>query len=165
MTCDHCHDRPATMVITQNVEGKSVKVYLCEICAIENEAYLAQNNPFQQFMGAVFEQKSNQETKTIKCPNCGMSIEEFRKSSKIGCYLCYHTFEGYFKSIFKQIHGSTRHVGKRPEKLDKKLKKISQLNSLQLLLQEAISIEDYEKAAKLRDEIRALKATDEDGEL
>lgn len=165
MICDHCHERPATIVISNNVDDKTEKVYLCEICASENEAYIAQNNPFQQFMGAVFEQKSTPTEKTIQCPNCGMSIEEFKKNSKIGCYTCYHTFDGYLNSIFKQIHGNTRHSGKRPGNLDKKIRLINEINSMQIELKQALAIEDYEQAAKLRDAIKAMRLKGAQNEL
>lgn len=161
MMCDHCHERPATMVISQTVSGKQTNIYLCEVCASKNEAFLAGINPLEQFMGAVFDQKSTNSMNQISCPNCGMTIEEFKKKSKIGCHMCYQAFDGYLKPIFKQIHGSTTHTGKQPEKYSEKLKQMNQINNLQLALQEALEIEDYEAAAKLRDEIKVLKIQSE----
>ncbi|MDA3847500.1 MAG: UvrB/UvrC motif-containing protein [Vallitaleaceae bacterium] len=160
MLCDHCRQRPATMVISQQIDGKQVKVYLCETCANENEAYMIQNNPFEQFMGGVFNQKKPHSKDQIKCNNCGMTIDEFRKNSKIGCSNCYYVFEGYLSPIFKQIHGSTRHTGKRPIKYNAELLKINQINNLKIALQEAIEVENYEQAAILRDEIKAVQKSE-----
>ncbi len=161
MLCDQCGERPATMVISQVLDGKQVKVYLCEQCANENEAYLAQSNPFEQFMGAVFDQKTPSQESSLTCPQCGMTIGEFKKRSKIGCANCYNVFKGYLSPIFKQIHGNNYHIGKKPSKFQRKLKEINYVNNLQLALRKSLEVEDYEEAARLRDRIKEVKDNEE----
>jgi protein-arginine kinase activator protein McsA len=49
-------------------------------------------------------------------------------------------------------------VGKRPQKVSSKLKKQIAIRELEDKLKKFIEIEDYEKAAQARDEIRKLTA-------
>jgi protein arginine kinase activator len=160
MMCDHCHERPATVVISQTINGKQTNIYLCEMCASKTESFLAELNPLEKFMGAVFDQNDTKGVNQISCPNCGMTIDEFKKRSKIGCHMCYQVFDGYLEPIFKQIHGNTTHIGKRPEKYKKQIKKLKTIINLQLALQEALEVENYEEAARLRDEIKAVRNMD-----
>ena len=74
----------------------------------------------------------------------------------------------------KKMQGNDSHTGKRPkfqvEEKDThvesdgelKLSKEEEIRGLERKLREALRFEEYETAAKCRDEIRALKAEDED---
>jgi protein-arginine kinase activator protein McsA len=54
------------------------------------------------------------------------------------------------------MHKGTRHVGKAPEALRASRESADRLKALQKKLTKAISSEDYEAAAALRDEIKLL---------
>lgn len=159
MMCDKCNERAATVVITQIVGDKSMKLYLCERCAAETEGLLRENhNSFQHFLSELINAKNTTvKNELIKCEKCGMTIDSFRKNSKVGCANCYSTFRNYFEPLIKRIHTNIEHTGKRPSKLDGELKTAQKINRLQNELKVAIINEEYEVAAKLRDEIRSLK--------
>lgn len=121
----------------------------------------------------------------LVCPKCGMTYNEFLKYSKFGCPECVHTFGFLLDDYFKKIQGSCEHCGKvyhggetvfipditavagdgstsaAPEMApavrvnDKDSKEVA---SLKKKLDKAIRDEEYEEAARLRDEIRALTA-------
>lgn len=121
----------------------------------------------------------------LVCPKCGMTYNEFLKYSKFGCPECVHTFGFLLDDYFKKIQGSCEHCGKvyhggetvfipditavagdgstsaAPEMApavqvnDKDSKEVA---SLKKALDKAIRDEEYEEAARLRDEIRALTA-------
>ena len=57
----------------------------------------------------------------------------------------------------KRLHGNSRHVGKLPESADENFKKQRQISSLKEDLRAAVSREDFEQAALLRDKIRELE--------
>ena len=64
----------------------------------------------------------------------------------------------------RKIHGSLQHTGKRPgapvrQSVSAEKTQASQITDLRQRLKAAIKGEEYEKAAMLRDEIRALEAT------
>lgn len=159
MMCDKCNERAATVVITQIVGDKSMKLYLCEKCSAETEGLLRENhNSFQHFLSEFINAKSTTtKNELLKCEKCGMTIDSFRKNSKVGCANCYRTFSNYFEPLVKRIHTNIEHTGKRPGKLDTELIVEQKIDRLQDELKAAIANEEYELAARLRDEIRSLK--------
>ena len=96
-----------------------------------------------------------------KCPNCGMTYESFRKMGRLGCSQCYETFKGYLQPLLKKIHGSSQHFGKAPVKAPKiavkEKKAVYSIEELKAKMQKAIQAEEFEEAAKLRDQIRELE--------
>ncbi|MCA9642327.1 MAG: UvrB/UvrC motif-containing protein, partial [Myxococcales bacterium] len=89
----------------------------------------------------------------------GMSYEEFRKMARFGCNRCYEAFEGRLERLFKRIHGSSAHTGKRgARKNASEPVAVEELSRLKDQLQLAVATEDYEEAAQLRDRIRRLES-------
>ena len=78
---------------------------------------------------------------------------------RLGCAECYDHFADVLPNFLKQMQAGTRHIGKvyAPEDLDDKEKEMRGLNKK---LEEAIREENYELAAKYRDQ---LKQTKEEG--
>jgi protein arginine kinase activator len=93
-----------------------------------------------------------------KCPQCGFTHADFKKSGRLGCSECYKTFSEGLGSLLKSMHKGTRHVGKVPENLRTKRDLADQMNSLQKKLAKAIETESFEQAAQLRDEIKQLSS-------
>lgn len=92
-----------------------------------------------------------------KCPVCGRTWSDFRKSGRFGCGECYNTFRSSVEATLKQIHANSAHTGKIPSKSGKLLMKKRRYEELKLQLQEAVQSEDYETAAKLHKQIRAME--------
>lgn len=95
--------------------------------------------------------------KEEKCPVCGRTWTDFRKSGKFGCSECYTTFRNLAQATLKQIHANSEHTGKIPSKSGKVLMKKRQIENLKSQLQEAVRSEDYETAAKLHKQIRNME--------
>ena len=93
----------------------------------------------------------------IKCPLCGRTYSDFRKTGKLGCGECYKIFKAPLAVTLKQIHQNPVHQGKVPKSFDSKIKKKRELESLKLKLSEAVKAEDYELAASLHKQIKALE--------
>lgn len=162
MICEHCHKEPATIFLTQVYEGKKIELHLCSKCAKEKEAFLYDNNSsFQQFLGGLLKLSNGEvqekNTPRMVCPKCSMSIEEFRKTSKLGCAHCYEAFEPYIKHIVKSVHGSQEHTGKKPLRMGKLLSRTDQILDLESRLKIALLQEDYYEAALIRDELHRIK--------
>ena len=51
----------------------------------------------------------------LKCPRCGFTQADFKKSGRLGCPECYKTFAEGLEGLLKTMHKGTRHVGKVPE--------------------------------------------------
>ena len=91
------------------------------------------------------------------CPACGLTFAEFRSTGRLGCHHDYEHFRGNLRPLLEKIHGRTQHQGRVPSRIGERLQREQQLASLQEALSEAVGKEDYEQAAELRDQIRALE--------
>jgi protein arginine kinase activator len=94
----------------------------------------------------------------LKCPRCGFSQADFKKTGRLGCPECYTTFAEGLAGLLKTMHKGTRHTGKVPESLRKSRETGDRLKLLQKKLAKAIEAEDYELAAQLRDQIKLLNS-------
>jgi len=92
----------------------------------------------------------------LKCPRCGFTQADFKKSGRLGCPECYHTFAEGLGGLLKTMHKGTRHAGKAPEALRQSRDLSDRLKTLQTKLAKAIKDEDFEQAAILRDEIKQM---------
>ena len=92
-----------------------------------------------------------------KCPVCGHTWSDFKRTGRFGCGECYKAFRTPVASTLKQIHSTTAHTGKIPSKSGSELKKKRQYEALKAQLQDAVKNEDYETAAKLHKQIRAME--------
>lgn len=159
MLCEKCNERAATVILTQIVGEKQIKLYLCESCAKSTEGWLSNDlNALQSFLNSIINGKTPiNKNETVECKQCGMTLSDFKKTSKVGCSDCYQTFEQYFEPMIKRVHSHTQHTGKKPGKKIEEDKMKLKLIHLQNALKKAVEDEEYEIAAKLRDEIRLFK--------
>lgn len=116
------------------------------------------------------ESKVDADKEELCCSECGMTLKEFRDTGKFGCPNCYKTFEPFFSKNIKIIQATDRHCGKYPknykdiaekagkEKAEGKAEELSNVEMLSIRLQQAVEREDFEEAARIRDEIKAEKA-------
>jgi protein arginine kinase activator len=89
-----------------------------------------------------------------RCTRCGFTYDDFKKTQRLGCPDCYNTFQVQINKILRKIHGSIKHAGKTPGKTSKATKIRKEIEKLRKELQDAISLEEYERAAVLRDKIK-----------
>jgi len=159
MICCVCKEKPATVHLTQIVGEKMQKLDLCEDCAkakgINDPTSFAMAD-LMLGLGASQELDPTAGAAEIKCPRCGFSQADFKKSGRLGCPECYQTFAEGLGGLLKTMHKGTRHVGKAPEALRQSRETGDRLKSLQKKLGKAVETEDYESAAELRDEIKLL---------
>ncbi len=98
-----------------------------------------------------------EQSPSMQCSRCGLTLQEFANAGKLGCDNCYDTFKKYLMPVLKRIHGAGSHSGKIPARSGGKLAVKRQLESLRIKLKEAVAAEEYEKAAEYRDMIRAME--------
>ena len=171
MKCQKCNQHEATTHITQIINGHKTEMYLCRECAEENQDFLSFKSGFDKDFDNLFGgfwggmPKISTGTSTKKCELCGMTQNQFIKSGKPGCSNCYTVFQDLLLRPLKQIHGSTRHTGKIPERSGKGIKTADQIEELQTKLNRAVMEQNFEEAAVLRDKINELKANQQKGEI
>lgn len=159
MLCCVCKEKPATVHLTQIAGEKVQKVDLCEECAKQKGV----NDPagfsladLLLGLGASQEIEQSAGGPDVKCPQCGFSQADFKKSGRLGCSECYKTFAEGLEGLLKSMHKGTRHVGKVPEALRQTRDFSDRLRLLQKKLSKAIEEENFEQAATLRDEIKQI---------
>jgi protein arginine kinase activator len=159
MLCCVCKEKPATVHLTQIVGEKMQKLDMCEECAkakgINDPTSFAMAD-LMLGLGASQELDQSAAGAELKCPRCGFSQADFKKSGRLGCPECYSTFAEGLAGLLKSMHKGTRHLGKAPEALRKTRENVDRLKTLQKKLNKAIETEDFETAATLRDEIKTL---------
>lgn len=178
MLCSNCGKNEANVRYTRIINGEKTEFRLCEECAKKaglEDIDFSMPIDFSNFLSDFFEDDLLLPNFTglqeNKCPKCGLTFDDFAKNGRFGCGECYSTFGEKLESILKNLHGSSKHVGKKPahlaklninnqkdavtknedKKVDEKKEKIEKLNRE---LQQAIKEERYEDAAKIRDEIK-----------
>ena len=93
------------------------------------------------------------------CDGCGITWAEFRQGGLFGCANDYTAFEKDLTPLLQRAHeGATHHIGKVPTRRGgtgvPAAKRQVDVSRLRKELQRAVEAEDYERAAKLRDQIR-----------
>jgi protein arginine kinase activator len=115
--------------------------------------------PLAEFLASMLNQtqspqldKQNQ----ITCSACGTSFADFTRTGRLGCDNCYVVFRIQLDDLLRKVHGSTQHRGKFPKMASDVMKPLRQERDLQDELKKAVQNEDFEKAAKIRDQLRTL---------
>ena len=143
MTCQNCHEHEATVVITKIVGEQHSVTHLCKVCA----------NEFGGAGGVAIsiQMLTSGTVSNGVCETCGKSFADFKKSGLFGCADCYAQFEEHLPKLFKRVQGVTRHVITEPAASR------DDLASLEEELSEAVSCEDFERAASIRDRLVGLR--------
>jgi protein arginine kinase activator len=160
MLCDDCADNEAIIHVTQ-IENNEVRTYhLCEACAavkgLEPEQSVG-NLPLTEFLAQVG-RGGESGTAPGPCVFCGLKLEEFKKSGRLGCPQCYVSFDLHLKGLLRRLHGGTQHVGKVYLPPDPSLaEQQERIAGLRRKLDRAVQSEDFERAAQIRDMIRTME--------
>ncbi len=159
MTCQRCQDE-ATVHLTETVDGQRRKLDLCAACARKAGVSLPDKPPVLgldavvQTLIVAHVGELVGEMADLTCPECRLKYMEFRARGRLGCPHDYQVFTRGLLPLLQRVHGATRHVGKvarrRPAATDRL--------RLRTRLRDAVAREDYELAAKLRDELRLKDA-------
>ena len=166
MKCDICGIRDATVHLTEVVNDKVTKLHLCEQCAKEKSEEMQSHFGLTDLISGLMDfgpqQMRDEEVSrgnVVTCGSCGMSYAEFQKSGKFGCGKCYEAFEAELSVLLRSIHSSNRHVGKMPFKGMSVVSKSEKIKRLKEELETLIRVEEFEKAAVIRDRIKDLEMT------
>ncbi|HEY3286599.1 MAG TPA: UvrB/UvrC motif-containing protein [Gemmatimonadaceae bacterium] len=160
MLCDQCKERDAVVHLTQIVNAEVTQLHLCEKCAaakgIETTVAMPKH-PLGDFLHAVQQQSAPSVGDQARCAYCQTSLRDFRASGRLGCAQCYTAFEGALRELLRRVHGAARHRGREYDAPVAAGIVGSELDSLRERLQRAVAAEEFELAAALRDQIRALE--------
>lgn len=160
MKCDLCNKK-ATVHLTEIVDEQMSEMHLCEECAREKSVQMEQQFGLSDLLAGLTDfgkQVKSADKIDLKCETCGITYDDFRKFGRLGCGNCYEAFKSHLSTLLKKIHGANHHFGKTPKKMPRAdKKKVEDIQDLKNKLMQAIQMEDFEKAAKLRDKIRDIE--------
>lgn len=158
LECTECR-RPIKVCYTEIVGKAITKTGHCEECPVLRKKLQGH---------ALFSSKEPTElATTLCCGSCGLVLDDLKMGVSLGCPLCYEIFsEEILHELFQLERipprqgmpkkGELLHVGRGPgeqKEIDPSLK----LLVLHQALSETLGREDYEQAALLRDQIRAIE--------
>ncbi len=183
MRCERCGEHEATVRITRIQNGEKQEMHLCADCAAE-EGYFAWSFepqfPTHGLLGGLMEGVSGRRRVAVpgstRCERCGRTYRDFAQTGFLGCADCYEVFDTAIEPLIKRMQGGPEHRGKTPRGRERssgsqaggmdEARSEGGTVSVEVLreeLKEAVSREDYERAAELRDRIRELEAKDDEG--
>lgn len=176
MLCQNCKKNEATTYYKETINGQTRELHLCPECAAkltgsENglDAFFSQplfgqsffddpffSQPFGSLLSSPFGSAAQAIGGGRRCPTCGMTESELRRSGRAGCGDCYKNFSDILLPYIKKLHGAAAHVGAAPKPAADQAP-ADPVAGLKVKLTEAVQAENYEEAARLRDEIRRLE--------
>ncbi|MBP3038115.1 UvrB/UvrC motif-containing protein [Bacillaceae bacterium Marseille-Q3522] len=171
MICQECKKRPATLHFTKVINGEKNEIHLCEKCANENSELFILNSSsgfsihnllagllnadigFSEAKKSTFPREA-----MLRCDHCSMTYQQFVKLSRFGCSHCYESFREQLIPILRRLHsGNSLHHGKIPQRTGGNIHTRKKLEDRKKELKDLVTKEEFEKAASVRDEIRALE--------
>lgn len=186
MLCEKCQKNEANVSVNMMINGVSKSYHLCSECAEKQNIFQNhfEGNLLNNFLGKTifsfpFDSANDflttRQKESKKCTFCGQTLEDFKKTGLFGCPQCYQEFRDVIEPILDEIHGSHWYT---KEKINSVEEDKSNLNKNEMIeqnpksdLQQSyeaelkkkkeqlkffVQKEDYEQAAKLRDEIKAF---------
>jgi len=182
--CDQC-DNEATVHEVTVRSGVKIEKHLCESCAGQQGISVQPTTPINELIkhyvlshgltpiapSSAAGQAGTARAQT--CPTCKTTFSEFRQHGLLGCPDCYKVFEAQLGPLLERAHdGGVRHSGKLPRRLSGGVpaaapegakaamlnieERAERLRKIRVELETAVAAEQYERAAKLRDELRRM---------
>lgn len=161
MLCEECGKNQATLSITVTTGSGTSTRRLCPECVKKMELNLVKGD-IQSFLSSVLSvlgsEKKNSASPELKCTGCGLTFEEFEHTGRLGCAQCYRDFAQQLKPSLQKIHGRVQHAGRKPKAYaaDPSQERMQKISELRRKMDEAVLSENFEEAARIRDELKVL---------
>ncbi|MFQ6007668.1 MAG: UvrB/UvrC motif-containing protein [Candidatus Zixiibacteriota bacterium] len=169
MRCQDCKKREAQVHLTQITNNVKTTLHLCKECAAARGFHSPLDSvpfPLADILSGLAADTHTSGKEKVKdnitCQKCGLSFEAFTRQGRFGCGDCYRTFRHRLEPIMRKIHGASLHRGRTPQ-FEAVASKGSQLipvkeeERLEEELKKAIEMEDFERAAEIRDKLKTLR--------
>ena len=152
MLCEECGKNQAEVMMTTVINGESTTRHLCRECLKKYKA-----GDLQAVLAAVLSAMTTKnQTSEITCPRCGETYAEFQKTGMLGCAECYQAFSKELTPLITRVQGRAQHAGRRPPVSEEEQARQNRMEELRSLMEAAVVEENFEEAARLRDELRAM---------
>lgn len=160
--CTHCK-KPADILYKEIVGSSIICTQMCSDCPVLQQKLRGKDAPISGI------NKLAEGGTGMCCGNCRTTLESVQTGNPFGCSECYDVFadlliaelgnQGKIPARIKKEIAAKKmqslHIGKTPGK-SLEIPSSSRLTALNEALNEALKKENYEHAAWLRDQIKAL---------
>ncbi len=161
--CGECK-KPVAVIYTEIVGKMMYRIAMCADCPMLR----------QKLYGTRLEPCGPEAlTAGLCCGSCGTTADEIKMGAPVGCSTCYDVFDDIISQELiaqdrlpqpqKGKRHAILHLGRRPGQAAE-VNPALKLMALHQALNETLSREDYEQAAWLRDQIKALTEGTKDDE-
>ncbi len=156
-TCDKC-DRPAEVHEIDPINGTAV--HLCREHAVAAGFDVPSPSAVTAVLGGLGSmqvQITTERRGPSSCRSCGLEFARFRKTGLLGCPRCYDSFATQLESIIpRSQNGATTHLGHVAHRTADLVDQQARRRSILEELERAVASEQYERAARLRDQLHTL---------
>ena len=151
MQCDICHKSEATVHLTEIIDEQITELHLCEECARQKGAQMEQHFGLADLLagladlGQQFEVGAKSET---KCPNCGLTYQDFRRIGRLNQVQVVGTNGLFFDQRFRHETPQVSPViaAQRDEREVMQLVSLHQRHDLESLVQCTEPAGQYDKS-------------------
>jgi protein arginine kinase activator len=167
MLCEDCRQRVSTIIHVEKSGGEKRAVRLCQMCVEKRGIPVpVLRNPIrvETILMDVLDHLDEDGTFDPRdlsdseiCTACGWSFGNLRETGLLGCPHCYSSFENKLMVLMQELHGSDSHLGKVYSDDGHRLDDEEDETILKAALEEAISMEEFEYAAQIRDRLRQIQ--------
>jgi protein arginine kinase activator len=161
MICLICKDKVASIRLKEIINDEVTEFNLCQACYDARESSgtgVTEPSTSEMLSGLSIAGVKALEEEATSCSACGTSQTDLREKGRLGCSDCYATFSVSLEPILSRVHGAVEHRGKLPHPAERTLDLKNELRRLQEELQDSVVSENYERAAKLRDQIKGYES-------
>lgn len=177
MKCEKCKSNEATIHLTEIVKNVKTELHLCEQCARRAGINSRVSNfslSLHDMLSFIDLEELKNNAGDVSCGRCGLTFSEYKRTGMLGCPRCYLDMGTHLITSLKSLYGFEFHSGKTPShfiepdgnnnilltpksKSPDSQEEVSQLSELKKRLDIAVSHEQYEEAALIRDRIREME--------
>jgi protein arginine kinase activator len=160
--CQKCHKNLATIRYAEVVDGQVTEQQLCAECMASHEQEAAAGFELAGPAPSVNRPAVARAVRDVvrrqrKCSHCGTPLASIVERLRAGCSDCYTSFPEAIETALRSVHGGVVHKGKVAHQNDARTRLRTELQNKRILLRSVLRAENYEEAARLRDEIRRLE--------
>ncbi len=160
MVCNVCGQSEATIHLTEIINTQMIEIHLCETCAEQKGTDFKTHFDFNKLLASLADLGAaikTEDAAQLVCKNCSMTYEEFGRTGRLGCSVCYESFDKALLPLIKRVQKALRHVGKVPARAGGDVRQVMELRELKEQMKKSIEVESFEKSAELRDRIKKLE--------
>ena len=158
MICDMCKLNEAKISVEQVADGVTKNIYLCPACS-QRLGFGMFSKTIDISITKILGANDNDDgRKSDQCPVCGLSFREIESKKMMGCPECFSFFKAEIMEILGKKKKNLKYSGFiTDEQSSETFFETHSSEELHEELKKAVETEDYERAAALRDEIKALE--------